>query len=97
MSATVERMRSLASAVPGENGGVPFQPISPNTLLGWADEIETLRADFAELRLGICDHATDTVWIDDRGTTAVDFISIILDDGDWYNEIYLPSKDNDHG
>lgn len=58
-----------------------------------ANEIERLRADFAKLRLGICDHATDTVWVDERGTTAVDFISIILDDGDWYNEIYLPSKE----
>ena len=58
-----------------------------------AHEIETLRADFAKLRLGICDHATDTVWMNERGMTAVDFISIILDDGDWYNETYLPSKE----
>lgn len=94
MSDTANRMRSLAAAVSSENGGVPYQPVFPSTLLGWADEIETLREDFAKLRLGICDHATDTVWVDERGTTAVDFISIILDDGDWYNETYLPSKED---
>lgn len=77
------------------------QPYSANNhaaatlLVEQANEIELLRADFAKLRLGICDHATDTVWIDERGTTAVDFISIILDDGDWYNEVYLPSKESD--
>lgn len=90
---TAARMRSLADAVSGKGGGVPYQPIFPETLRKWADEIETLRADFAKLRLGICDHATDTVWVDDRGTTAVDFISMILGDGDWYNDTYLPSKD----
>lgn len=53
-----------------------------------AVEIERLRAGLDQLRLDICEHATDTVWVGD-GETGVDRISLILGDGDWYNEVYL--------
>ncbi len=43
MADTPAIMRSLADAVPGPNGGVRFQPIFPDTLREWADEIERLR------------------------------------------------------
>ena len=49
MSDTVKQMRLLASAVPGENGGVPYQPITPSTLLSWANEIEELEMELSNL------------------------------------------------
>lgn len=46
---TAQQMRSLADAVPSPNGGVRFQPIFPDTLRTWADEIDELRAAIAAM------------------------------------------------
>ena len=48
------------------------------------DYIEELK----KIREGVCLHATDTVWVGE-GETLVDRISHILDEGDWYNEVWL--------
>ena len=52
------------------------------------DENDRLLSALRQLRLDICEHATDTVWVG-RGETGVDRISHILGDGDWYNEVHL--------
>jgi len=49
-----------------------------------------------EVRLAICETATDIVWVSDL-ETAVDRISTVLGDGDWYNEVYLTQKEQNNG
>ena len=59
----------------------------------WHDpSIADLKNVLREVRLAICETATDTVWVSDL-ETAVDRISAILGDGDWYNEVYLTQKE----
>ena len=42
MTDTAQRMLSLAEAVEGRSTGVPYQPIYPQTLRKWAEEITHL-------------------------------------------------------
>lgn len=42
MFKTVDKMRSFADAVSDKDGGVTYQPIFPDTLREWANEIENL-------------------------------------------------------
>jgi hypothetical protein len=50
MSDTVAQMRLLAAAVPSVEGGVPYQPIFPATLLSWAEELEELESELSECK-----------------------------------------------
>jgi hypothetical protein len=58
------------------------------------EELGRLRGALIQLRLDICHNATDTVWVG-SGETAVDRISYILGDGDWYNEVFLKEDQAD--
>jgi hypothetical protein len=49
------------------------------------------REEIRKLREDVCLHATDTVWVG-KGETLVDRISHILDEGDWYNEVWLKDE-----
>ena len=49
------------------------------------------REELRNIREGVCLHATDTVWVAE-GETLVDRISDILDDGDWYNKVWLKDE-----
>lgn len=57
----------------------------------YLSRIKALTGGLRKLRLDICHHAQDTVWVG-SGETAVDRISELLHDGDWYNEVYLKER-----
>lgn len=57
-------------------------------------QLTQLRGELDKLRRDICAHATDTVFVDD-GETAIDRISHLLGDGDWYNDVYLKEEQTD--
>lgn len=54
----------------------------------YQSRIKTLSDGLRQLRLDVCRNATDTVFVG-PGETAVDRISALLHDGDWYNDVYL--------
>jgi hypothetical protein len=47
-----------------------------------------LRSELSAIRLGVCEHATDTAWCG-QGKTVVDWVSNALGDGGWYNDVNL--------